>query len=328
MTSEMLDLVGLAAAARRTRAGDLPYGDQRRLELVRALATRPRLLMLDEPAAGMDASRDAGRCCGSSTTSADRYRPRGHRGRARHGPDHESVRAHPGAGAWRASSSRARRPRCRPIRGSGRSISAMPERAQPHRALARRPQRRCSRCRPARQLRRGRGDPGREPRCGRRARWWRCSAPTAPARAPCCAPFPGSSRPRSGEIRFLGEAIDGCRRRGSCAWASPIRPEGGAVSSAADRGGESAPRCRRTGRPRRHRRGPRAHLRPVPDPARAHGASRPARCRAASSRCWRSRRALMARPRLLLLDEPSLGLAPLLVQQIFAHTGGTQAPRA
>jgi branched-chain amino acid transport system ATP-binding protein len=55
ITSEFLDLVGLAYR-RNERARDLPYGDQRRLELVRALATRPRLLMLDEPAAGMDAS--------------------------------------------------------------------------------------------------------------------------------------------------------------------------------------------------------------------------------------------------------------------------------
>jgi branched-chain amino acid transport system ATP-binding protein len=53
--NELLDLVNLGGR-RDIRARDLPYGDQRRLELVRALATRPRLLMLDEPAAGMDAS--------------------------------------------------------------------------------------------------------------------------------------------------------------------------------------------------------------------------------------------------------------------------------
>jgi branched-chain amino acid transport system ATP-binding protein len=55
LTNEMLDLIGLKARA-EDRAADLPYGDQRRLELARALATRPRLLMLDEPAAGMNAA--------------------------------------------------------------------------------------------------------------------------------------------------------------------------------------------------------------------------------------------------------------------------------
>ena len=56
---ELLDLVSLRGRA-ETRAGELAYGDQRRLELVRALATRPRLLLLDEPAAGMDSSETKG----------------------------------------------------------------------------------------------------------------------------------------------------------------------------------------------------------------------------------------------------------------------------
>ena len=38
------------------QAGSLPYGAQRRLEIVRALATNPKLLLLDEPVAGMNPS--------------------------------------------------------------------------------------------------------------------------------------------------------------------------------------------------------------------------------------------------------------------------------
>jgi len=48
-----LGFVGLGARA-GVRAADLPYGDQRRLEIARALASNPRLLLLDEPAAGMN----------------------------------------------------------------------------------------------------------------------------------------------------------------------------------------------------------------------------------------------------------------------------------
>jgi branched-chain amino acid transport system ATP-binding protein len=50
---ELLEWVGLAEKAEQT-ARHLSYGDQRRLELARALAVEPKLLLLDEPAAGMN----------------------------------------------------------------------------------------------------------------------------------------------------------------------------------------------------------------------------------------------------------------------------------
>ncbi len=50
---ELLDIFGMQSLADET-AGSLPYGVQRRLEIVRALATDPKLLLLDEPAAGMN----------------------------------------------------------------------------------------------------------------------------------------------------------------------------------------------------------------------------------------------------------------------------------
>src|SRR6266702_2460614 len=53
--ADLLDYVGIRARA-NDPAGSLAYGDQRRLEIARALATDPVLLALDEPAAGMNAS--------------------------------------------------------------------------------------------------------------------------------------------------------------------------------------------------------------------------------------------------------------------------------
>jgi branched-chain amino acid transport system ATP-binding protein len=49
----LLDFVGIHRYANEL-AGNLSYGDQRRVEIARALATKPRLLLLDEPAAGMN----------------------------------------------------------------------------------------------------------------------------------------------------------------------------------------------------------------------------------------------------------------------------------
>ena len=51
--TELLELVGIGHRAEET-ARNLPYGDQRRLEIARALATEPQLLLLDEPAAGFN----------------------------------------------------------------------------------------------------------------------------------------------------------------------------------------------------------------------------------------------------------------------------------
>jgi branched-chain amino acid transport system ATP-binding protein len=53
--ARLLDFVGMSARM-HVQAGSLSYGEQRMLELARALATRPQLLLIDEPAAGLNAA--------------------------------------------------------------------------------------------------------------------------------------------------------------------------------------------------------------------------------------------------------------------------------
>jgi branched-chain amino acid transport system ATP-binding protein len=61
IAAQTLELLGMfdLARVRDEPASSLPYGSQRRLEIVRALATRPKLLLLDEPAAGMNPTEKA-----------------------------------------------------------------------------------------------------------------------------------------------------------------------------------------------------------------------------------------------------------------------------
>ena len=56
---ELLDVFGMKDSA-HVLAKNLPYGQQRKLEIARALATEPSVLLLDEPAAGMNPSETKG----------------------------------------------------------------------------------------------------------------------------------------------------------------------------------------------------------------------------------------------------------------------------
>lgn len=59
LARELLDFTGVTGSEHET-ARNLPYGSQRRLEIARALATQPKLLLLDEPAAGMNPAEKIG----------------------------------------------------------------------------------------------------------------------------------------------------------------------------------------------------------------------------------------------------------------------------
>ena len=109
---ELLEYVGVAPHANRL-AKHLAYGDQRRLEIARALATDPKLLALDEPAAGMNATETA-----ALKRLLDAIRGRRHHhpaDRARHEARDVDLRPRAGARLRQEDRRRHRRRRCRTI---------------------------------------------------------------------------------------------------------------------------------------------------------------------------------------------------------------------
>jgi branched-chain amino acid transport system ATP-binding protein len=68
---ELLAIFGLADMADE-KASSLPYGEQRKLEIARAMAAKPQILLLDEPAAGMN-PQETQELCGLITSIRDRF---------------------------------------------------------------------------------------------------------------------------------------------------------------------------------------------------------------------------------------------------------------
>ena len=108
----MLEYVGLREPSSTQIAANLSYGDQRRVEIARALASDPALLLLDEPTAGMNPQESA-RLTDFMEQLRERARPDDPADRARHEGRHGRLRAHHRA-----------RPRREDRRGRARTRSA------------------------------------------------------------------------------------------------------------------------------------------------------------------------------------------------------------
>ena len=281
-----LALVGLADAA-GTRAAALSYGDARRLEIARAMAGHPRLLLLDEPAAGLNPSEN----------NRPR-RPRPHHPRRRHhraagGARHGLRDGHLGRRdrAQLRQTHLRRRPRRRPAGpGGDRSLS---------RPQGRRPARRRRHRRGARRMK-GLRVEGLVVGYGRTIAVKGVDLAVDPGQVVCLIGANGAGkttvmralsgllRPRAGRIVFGGGDIAG--QRAYRIAAAGVAPGAGRPPGVRQPDGGRQPPTRAPTRSRTGRNWPGGGTPCSPvSPACVTGlASLPVPCRAASSRCWHS----------------------------------------
>ena len=316
----LLEYVGIASR-QHDLAHNLPYGDQRRLEIARALATEPKLLALDEPAAGMNATETA------TLKRAARTHPR-----RWHDDTADRARREAGDGIVRPRRGTRLRQENRRRRAGRRAT-----RSRRHRSVSRR--RHCIIHRTANRVPRRR--PALTPAAtllsvqGLKVAYGGINAvkgidfsvnagemvtligANGAGKTTTLKALTGLVRPVAGRVRYNGADITALPSHRLVALGIALVPEGRGVFPrlTVEENIDMGAYCRDD---KREIRADRDHVFALFPRLAERRRQVAGTLSGGEQQMLAIGRAIMGRPRLLLLDEPSMGLAPLMVQKIFA----------